>query len=210
MRITSIERPKRKRRYEVRVDHVLVVPLSREVLAAANLRAGQEIDDARIDELELAEARHAAMTSAVRLLSYRPRSQREIRDALRARRIPETIIEETMERLTDLRLLDDRAFAENWTESRLRNSPRSRRMVLAELAQKGVTGTAARDSVEAIDDEEAAVLACRKRLASMRGMEFAAFRRKLGDFLGRRGFSYEVCNTAIKRLWAEIEANDEL
>jgi regulatory protein len=209
MRITSIERPKRKRRYEVHLDNAQILPLSREVLAAADLRTGQEIDEGRIDELELAEARHTAMASAARLLSYRPRSQREMRDALRTRHLSDAVIEEAMERLTELRLLDDRAFAENWTESRLRNSPRSRRMILAELAQKGVTGEAARESVEAINDEEAAVLAGRKRLRSMHNLEFDEFRRKLGDFLGRRGFGYEVCHTAVKRLWAEICAEGE-
>lgn len=196
----------RKRRYEVRIDHALLVSLSPEVLAATGLRPGQEVDEARIDALELAEARHTAMASALRLLSYRPRSEREMRDALRDRHLPDNIIDETMRRLIELRLLDDRAFAENWTESRLRNSPRSRRMILAELAQKGVSGDAARDSVEALDDEEAALAAGRKRLAAMRGLEFAEFRRKLGKFLGRRGFSYDVCNATVRRLWAETEA----
>jgi regulatory protein len=209
MLITSIERPRGKRRYEVRIDHVLAVSLSKEVLATAGLRAGQQIDEARIDALEQAEARHRAMESATRLLAYRPRSVREMRDALRVRRLPDAVVDEVMERLTALRLLDDRAFAENWTESRLRNSPRSRRMVLAELAQKGVTGEAARASVSLIDDEEAAIQAGRKRLAALRNAEFGDFRRRLGDFLGRRGFSYEVCTRAVRRLWEEISAEAE-
>jgi len=204
MRITSIERPPRKRRYEVRIDHVLVVPLSREVLAAANLRTGQEIDDARIARLEAEEARHHAMATALRLLGYRPRSEREMRDALHTRRVPEEVANETLERLRGLRLLDDRAFAESWTESRQRNSPRSRRLLLAELAQKGVKGKAARESVEAVDEEEAALLAARKRALGMKQVEFADFRRRLGDFLARRGFDYETCNVAIKRLWGEV------
>jgi regulatory protein len=132
-----------------------------------------------------------------------------MRDALRVRRLPEAVVEETMGRLKDLRLLDDRAFAENWTESRLRNSPRSRRMILAELAQKGVTGAAASESVATVDDEEAAMLVVRKRLASLRSLEFEAFRRKVGDLLGRRGFSYETCNTAIRQLWSEVRAETE-
>lgn len=203
MRITSIERPPRKQRYEVRVDHVLVVPLSREVLAAANLRAGQEIDDARIARLEAEEARHHAMTTALRLLGYRPRSEREMRDALHTRRVPADVADETLERLRQLRLLDDRAFAESWTESRQRNSPRSRRLLMAELAQKGVKGEAARESLATVDDEEAAFQAARKRALGMKQVPYTDFRRKLADFLARRGFDYETCSVAIKRLWAE-------
>ncbi len=203
MRVTAIERPPRKRRYDVRIDDVRVVPLSREVLAAANLRVGQEVDDSRVAELEAAEARHTAMTSALRLLSYRPRSEREMRDALRSRRIPEAISGETLDRLRQLRLLDDQAFSQAWTESRQRNSPRSRRMLLAELAQKGVEREVARESVAAIDEEAAAMRAGRKRSRALRNLAFGDFRRRLGDFLARRGFGYDVCGAAIKQLWAE-------
>lgn len=203
MRVTAIERPPRKRRYNVRIDGVGVVPLSREVLAAAGLHIGQDVDESRLAELEAAEARHTAMASALRLLSYRPRSEREMRDALRAKRIPEAIAGETLDRLRELRLLDDEAFAEAWTESRQRNSPRGRRLLLAELAQKGVEREVARQSVASIDEEDAAVRAGRKRARTLRNLEFGDFRQRLGNFLARRGFGLEVCETAVKQLWAE-------
>jgi regulatory protein len=204
MRVTAIERLPRKQRYDIRIDDRRVVPLSREVLAAANLRVGQEVDDSLLAELEAAEARRTAMTSALRLLSYRPRSEREMQDALRARRIPETIANETLERLRELRLLDDAAFADAWTDSRQRNNPRGRRMLLAELAEKGVKREVAQECVAAIDEDADAVRAGRKRSQTLRGLEFRDFRRRLGDFLVRRGFGYDVCETAIKQLWAEV------
>ncbi len=209
MRVTAIERPPRKRRYDVRIDDARVVPLSREVLAAANLSVGQEVDDSLVAELEAAEARHTAMTAALRLLSYRHRSEREMWDALRSRRIPEAIAGETLDRLRQLRLLDDQAFAEAWTESRQRNSPRGRRMLLAELAQKGVEREVAEASVAAIDEEDAALRAGRKRARTLGGLEFREFRRRLGDFLARRGFGYEVCEAAVKQLWAEVGSSDD-
>ncbi|RLC58712.1 MAG: RecX family transcriptional regulator [Chloroflexi bacterium] len=204
MRVTAIERPPRKRRYNVRIDGARVIPLSREVLAAANLRVGQEVDDSRVAELEAAEARHTAMASALRLLSYRQRSEREMRDALRSKGIPEAIAGETLDRLRELRLLDDQAFAEAWTESRQRHRPRGRRMLLAELAQKGVERELAQASVAEIDEEADALRAGRKRSQTLRGREFREFRRRLGDFLARRGFGYDVCEATIKQLWAEV------
>ena len=208
MRVTAIERPPRKRRYDVRIDNARVVPLSRQVLAAAHLSVGQEVDDSRVAELEAAEARHTAMSSALRLLSYRPRSEREMRDALRSRHIPEAISGETLARLRQLRLLDDRAFAQAWTESRQRNKPRGRRMLLAELAQKGVEREVAQESVATIDEEAAAMCAGRKRSRTRRDLDFRDFRHRVGDFLARRGFGYDVCETAIKQLWAEVGDSD--
>ncbi len=209
MRVTAIERPPRKRRYDVRIDDARVVPLSREVLAAANLSVGQEVDDSLVAELEAAEARHTAMTAALRLLSYRQRSEREMWDALRSRGIPEAIAGETLDRLRQLRLLDDQAFAEAWTESRQRNRPRGKRMLLAELAQKGIERELAQTSVAAIDEEAAALRAGRKRSRTLGGLEFREFRRRLGDFLARRGFGYEVCEAAVKQLWAEVGGSDD-
>ena len=209
MRVTAIERPPRKRRYDVRIDDARVVPLSREVLAAANLSVGQEVDDSLVAELEAAEARHTAMTAALRLLSYRQRSEREMWDALRSRGIPEAIAGETLDRLRQLRLLDDQAFAEAWTESRQRNRPRGKRMLLAELAQKGIERELAQTSVSAIDEEAAALRAGRKRSRTLGGLEFREFRRRLGDFLARRGFGYEVCEAAVKQLWAEVGGSDD-
>ena len=209
MRVTAIERPPRKRRYDVRIDDARVVPLSREVLAAANLSVGQEVDDSLVAELEAAEARHTAMTAALRLLSYRQRSEREMWDALRSRGIPEAIAGETLDRLRQLRLLDDQAFAEAWTESRQRNRPRGKRMLLAELAQKGIERELAQTSVAAIDEEAAALRAGRKRSRTLGGLEFREFRRRLGDFLARRGFSYEVCEAAVKQFWAEVGGSDD-
>jgi regulatory protein len=208
MRVTAIERPPRKRRYDVRIDDARVVPLSREVLAAANLSVGQEVDDSLVAELEAAEARHTAMTAALRLLSYRQRSEREMWDALRSRHIPEAIAGETLDRLRQLRLLDDQAFAEAWTESRQRNRPRGKRMLLSELSQKGIEREVAQASVAAIDEEDAALRAGRKRARTLGGLEFREFRRRLGDFLARRGFGYEVCEAAVKQLWAEVGGSD--
>jgi regulatory protein len=208
MRVTAIERPPRKRRYDVRIDDARVVPLSREVLAAANLSVGQEVDDSLVAELEAAEARHTAMTAALRLLSYRQRSEREMWDALRSRHIPEAIAGETLDRLRQLRLLDDQAFAEAWTESRQRNRPRGKRMLLSELSQKGIEREVAQASVAAIDEEDAALRAGRKRSRTLGGLEFREFRRRLGDFLARRGFGYEVCEAAVKQLWAEVGGSD--
>src|SRR5258708_4507101 len=64
MRITSIDRPPRKQRYEVRIDYDLIVPLSPEVLAQANLRPGQDLTGADLKALEELQHRHSALATA--------------------------------------------------------------------------------------------------------------------------------------------------
>ena len=66
---------------------------------------------------------------------------------------------------------------------------------------------------ELIDDEkdgERAMLAGRKKalsLVRMPNMDFATFRSRLGSFLQRRGFSYDISTRTIRALWGELMPN---
>lgn len=203
MRITSIERPPRKRRYEVRVDHVLVVPLSAEVLALANLRAGQEVTDTQLRTLEETEARHSALATAMRMLAYGPRSEHEVRIALARRRVRADVLAETVARLRELRLLDDADFARTYVEQRDRRSPRGRRLLRSELTARGIDRKEADEHLTELDEADAAYRAAASRARSLTALDYPTFQRRLTDHLLRRGFTHETARKAIRRAWAE-------
>jgi regulatory protein len=203
MRITSIERPPRKRHYEVRVDHVLVVPLSAEVLARAGLHTGQEVSDTELRTLEETEARHSALATSMRMLAYGPRSEHEVRQALTRKRTPADVAAETIDRLRELRLLDDADFARTYVEQRDRRSPRGRRLLRAELSARGIDRKAADEHLTDIDEPDAAYRAAARRARSLAAVDYPAFQRRLGDHLLRRGFPHETVRTAVRRAWAD-------
>lgn len=209
MRITSIERPPRKRRYEVRVDHVLVVPLSAEVLARANLYAGQEVSDTELRTLEETEARHSALATSMRMLAYGPRSEHEVRQALTRKRTRADIVAETVARLRELRLLDDADFARTYVEQRDRRSPRGRRLLRAELSARGIDRKAADEHLTDLDEADAAYRAAGRRARSLAALDYPAFQRRLGDHLLRRGFTHEIARKAIRRTWAEQRGDSD-
>lgn len=206
MRITAIENQPRKRRYEVRIDHVLLVTLSPEVFATANLRAGQELTLERIAALEQMQATHFAMSSAMRLLAYRPRSEKEMRTALQRRGVKPELLAETMARLRAVRLLDDGEFARSYVDQRDRTSPRGRRLLRAELRSKGVTPQTAEEPLTAVDEPDAAYRAAAKRARTLAKLPYPDFQRRLGDFLLRRGFGYDTSRDTVKRLWVELRS----
>jgi len=208
MRITAIEHQPQKRRYQVWVDHVLVVGLSTDIFALAKLREGQEITLERVQALEEAEARHSAMAAAMRLLAYRPRSEKEMRQALDRRGVQPDLLAETMARLRELRLLDDGDFARSYVDQRDRTSPRSRRLLRAELRSRGVAAQAAGEPLAEVDEADAAYRAAGKRARSLRELAFGDFQRRLGDFLLRRGFGYETSRETVRRLWGEVRAGE--
>ena len=69
------------------------------------------------------------------------------------------------------------------------------------------TETAAAATVS-VADEEAAYRAAGRRLHAFRGLDYDTFRRRLGGFLVRRGFSYEVARRTMDRCWQEAGGNE--
>jgi regulatory protein len=208
--ITSVTRRPRKRLYDVGLENGDVLTLSPDVLAMAGVVCGHRFSTADIDQLRTAESRHSALISALRFLSHRPRSEAEVVTALQRRRVAAAIIDEVVTRLKQNGLLDDEAFARNYVEVRDRVSPRSRRILQAELAAHGVSREIASSAPAVIVDEaDAAYRAGFRKARAVAGLTFEAFERKLGDHLLRRGFSYDVVRDAVRRLWSEIRPAED-
>ena len=100
---------------------------------------------------------------------------------------------------------DDAAFARFWTETRQALRPRSGRLLAVELRRLGVTKETSEWATSDISDEDAAHQAASTRLRALRGLEYQRFRERLGRFLTRRGFTYDVARRTIERCWAELE-----
>ncbi|MEE8347097.1 MAG: RecX family transcriptional regulator [Dehalococcoidia bacterium] len=204
MRVTAVEKQRRGKRVNLYLDGRFTLSLSAEVAAQAGLRAGDELDDEALRSLRETESRSGAMATALRLLSYRPRSESELRQRLDRRGTPPDLVEATLQRLRELNLVDDTAFAQAWVESRHRTSPRGRRLLRQELGAKGVDSDVLRPLLEQIDEADAALRAASRRALSLRTHPYPEFRRRLGDFLRRRGFDYDTVRRTVERLWQEL------
>lgn len=204
MIITSLERQQRRRRVNVFLDGRFALALSLDLAAERALHTGMPLSEADLLALRQAEARQRAYEAALRLLAYRPRSEREMRQRLARRGFERSRIDETVERLRRLAYLDDDAFARYWTESRDQLSPRSRRLIQQELRLKGIDAETATEASTAVSDDDAAYRAAARRLRPLAGLDFPSFRDRLGGFLRRRGFSYEVARRTVERCWREL------
>ena len=201
--ITAIEAQKRgKERVNVFLDGTFAFSLGIEVAAEQGLHLGQVLSDPQIEELASVDLFGKCLNAALRFLSYRPRSEAEMRMRLR-RKFEQQTIDRVILHLKAGHMVDDVAFAQFWMENRESFSPRSKRMLKLELRRKGIEPEVIADVVDGIDEEEAAYRAAERRARPWAKEERNDFRKKLGAFLGRRGFSYEVANRVIERLWQE-------
>jgi regulatory protein len=208
IKITAlVVQKKNPNRVNVHLDGEFAFGLAR--IVAAWLRVGQELTEEKIEQLKAEDARERAFQQAMLFLSYRARSESEIRKNLRKHEIPETVIEQTLERLRQDGLANDSQFASAWVENRNAFRPRSRRMMAMELKQKGIDQEAIQSAIETVDDEAAAYEGALKKAARFQSLEWNDFRRKLSEFLARRGFSYSTISPVVTRIWNEIHADQQ-
>jgi regulatory protein len=207
-KITALVVQKRNpNRVNIHLDGEFAFGLAR--IVAAWLRVGQELSEEKIEQLQAEDARERAFQQAMLFLSYRARSESEIRQNLRKHEIPDPVIEQTLERLRQGGLANDNQFAQAWVENRSTFRPRSRRMMAMELRQKGLNDEAVSSAVANVDDEALAYEAAQKRVARYKGLEWNEFRKKLSDFLARRGFSYSVIAPVVTRMWNEAHKDEQ-
>ncbi len=136
-----------------------------------------------------------AYNICLRFLAPRPRSVAEMRRHLIKKEISVPVIDETLQKLMEDRLLDDVAFARMFVESRERHKPRSKFALTCELRQKGIKDGIIEMSLEDIDEEASAWNAVQPRLRAWQQLAPEKFKKKLFNYLQYRGFGYEVCLT---------------
>jgi regulatory protein len=201
--ITALKpQKKNKERVNVYLDGRYTFSLT--AIAAARLSRGQFLSDQEIEDLLERDSFRKAYNRALHFLSYRPRSEAEMRRYLQGKKIPPAIEVEVMERLTSTGLLDDQAFASYWVENRESFNPRGRHALRYELRQKGLSEETITLALEDIDEEDSAYRALINRAGRIPPLDRGSFRKKLGSFLRRRGFSYEAINAALERAWQEM------
>jgi len=167
------------------------------------------------------------LDAAARFLEVRPRSVDEVRRRLRDAGYRLDLVVTAIERLTDLGMLDDEAFARAWVESRDRARPRGERALRSELRRKGVVdsivtevlgerdaglgGGAAPDGGEApaesADETAAARLLARRGAAAAREADPRRRRAKAYALLARNGFDPDVAGRAVAA-WLTQDGSD--
>ncbi|MBS1250084.1 MAG: Regulatory protein RecX [Chloroflexi bacterium] len=201
-KITDIKTQKHdSQRFNVYLDGEFAFGVARAV--APWLKIGKELSSEKIAELKAKDEVEKAYQRALNYLSYRERSEEEVRRNLRKHDVEELAIEEVLVRLRRNTLVDDTRFAEKWVENRAAFHPRSRRALASELYQKGISRPIIDEVLADVDEHEMAYQVAQKKLRRVQGLEWREFRKKLNGYLGRRGFSYGVTAEITRQVWDE-------
>jgi regulatory protein len=197
-RITDIQQQKNNPgRYSISIDDKYAFPLSANDLLAWGLHLNQELSEQELEELKTGAGQSKAYDQALNYLSLRKRSTKEVTDYLKRKHYETEVIDRTLARLVDNKLVDDLDFAHSWVNDRNILKPRSKRVLEGELRQKGVS----REDIEVVLAEISAddqlqilrgVIAKKKTLAKYQDPQ------KLTEYLVRQGFDYYQVKQALE------------
>ncbi len=204
IKITALKAGKsREKQVKVFLDGKPAINLLAEVALKEGLKVGRELSESHLETLADQDRNQRCFNAAIRYLSYRPRSEAEIRQRLLKRGFDGDAAEKALAGLREQGLVDDAAFARFWKDNRESFSPRSRRLTGLELRRKGLSGDVIEPIIREIDESDSAYRAAAGKARRLPLTDFQLFRRRLGAYLGRRGFNYDIINETVARIWKE-------
>lgn len=227
MQITSLEYQKKDpNRVNLFVDGKFLAGIDANDIIKLNLYNGKEIDSNEISKIIAQSEFGKEFNAALNFLSYRPRSEWEIRDFFRRRRrqqelkktsdkdkkeISEQTIESVITKLRDLGQINDESFAKWYIDQRITFKPLGQRALKYELLKKGidkkvidqVLSPTGEDSLPSELDLALKALS-KKADRIMRSISDSDSRYqakiKLQQFLISRGFGYDTAKEAVEKI----------
>lgn len=211
--ITRLEFQKRnKERVNVYLDGEFAFGLT--LNAALPLKSGQELTPEALQALKAQDTFERAYIKALNFLSYRVRSEWEVRQNLKKRTkanrdLPDdAVIDTVLDRLRAKGYVNDVDFAAEWIDNRRRFRPRGRWALATELRQKRLSQAIIDQALAGFDDDAAAAALAARQAPKLSKLDYQTFRHKLGQFLARRGFSYDTIKPAVADAWESLRAAD--
>ncbi len=155
----------------------------------------------------------AARQKAYRLLSLRPHSEKELEKKLREKGFPAVVIKETLEKLHDLKYLNDESFATGWARNLAINKLWGNRKIISSLQEKGIGAQLIDEAIAAarleISEEEAIAILVKKKAAKKKPAVFDVKEKyKIFQSLMGRGFPPGLTLNKLGKA-AEEEFNGE-
>lgn len=205
LKITSVEpQKKNSKRFNIYLDGEFAFGADEDLVVNRRLIVGKIIIPEDLEKI-LFEAEVGKLTEKMyRLWSIRQRSEKEVRDYLRVKKISSLAANSLIEKLKKKGMINDFEFAKNWTESRRRSKQKGIRAIKAELYQKGIDKEIIAEVLsqsDSVSEEELAKKAIEKKMRSWKNLPIQELKKKAFDFLMRRGFEFEISRKTIEMIF---------
>ncbi len=197
MKITKIARQvKRADRYSVYLDGKYSFSVGETELLKLGLHSGQELTEQELSSFREEGDYGKWFDKTLNLLSYRMRSEWELRDYLKRKKAPEEFTEKILNKLSVNGYVNDEQFAKRWVENRRLLKATSRRKLTMELKQKRIPGDII-DRVLADDKEQVDERELLKELVEKKRARYPD-KLKFMQYLARQGYNYDDIKSVLE------------
>jgi regulatory protein len=142
----------------------------------------------------------------LRQLAMAPRSRAELTKKLAERNCPDNVAATVLDRLTEVGLVDDKAYAQMLVRSQQASRGLAKRAISRELRTKGIEDHVAEEAMASVSDEDErdrARVLVDKKLRAMHGLGIEVQTRRLAAMLARKGYSSSLTYAVIREAIAD-------
>ena len=192
--VTLLKAQKNGKRVNVYLDGVFGFGIDLDNLVLSHIKIGTELTDEEVKKIVRKAEFQKTLDKLLKFASLRPRSEKEIDDYLKRKKIHESMWKDLFEKLRHFELLDDVAFAKWWVGQRLAFKKISSKVLKFELGRKGIDKNIIEDVLEEnpIDEEKMAKELLEKRAYKWDKFDPKVARQKKFQYLAGKGFSWET------------------
>lgn len=206
--VTSIKQQKNKKRLNIFLDYKYAFSVDLETFLKNGLKEGKEYNQEDVDALIKQSEFKKNLDKVLKFAMTRPRSEKEINDYFKRKKIPEVLQKDLFNQLNRFNLLNDLEFASWWINQRISSNRKSKKEIEFELLQKGIK----RDTIVEVfskinfNEYELAKKIMEKKISRWIGLDQKQRDFKLSRYLASKGFDWNVIDNVLKYL---KEARDE-
>lgn len=212
--VTKVSKQKRSsNRFNVFLDDKYAFSISEDVYIKFHVHKGKQLTKQQIDAIKNADDIQRAYLIAINYLSYRMRTESEIKSHLQKKEIVDDVIEKVIKRLFDEDLLNDQTFAATFVTDRMNRSTKGPNLIRQELAAKGISKCDidyALATFDKVTQKETALAWGQKEVNKRSKQPLRRRKEQLRTKLLRRGFTKDIVSGVIDQIEIEVDEQDEL
>jgi regulatory protein len=197
--VTLLKSQKNGKRVNVYLDGEFGFGIDLDNLVLSHIKIGSVLTDEEVQKIIRKAEFQKTLDKLLRFATFRPRSEKEIDDYLRRKKVHESIWKDLIEKLQHFELLDDAKFAKWWVDQRLAFKKISAKVLKLELGKKGIDKNIIDDVLEEtpVDEEKMARELLEKRAYKWDSLDPKIAKQKKFQYLAGKGFDFEVVKKVI-------------
>lgn len=206
MVITKIEKQKNNlKKYSIFIDYEFAFRIDEVDLLYYNLKENEHIKKEKYDNILKNILLKQAKDKALKYLSYKMRSEKQVRDKLIQNQFPSNVINKVINILKKYNYINDEEFAKTFIKNKMNIKGYGSFKISYDLKLQGINEEVFKKYLydeNFVNEEKEAIILLKKKIKNIPNIKNIDYKekQKLYAYLSRRGFSYNTINNVFKKI----------